>query len=151
MNVSHAFMRLFDTTASFVRSQITTLPFSQLPYGAGGRGIQSKSRTEGTRQREERDRTEADEIDLFSEQKGQVTRTGGERRGMPGNMKSSRAQASRLRDDSHAVLLLQAQHLKISIHIFVILLMLPEKDLQPHCLSTAPQKLHLSFRFNIFL
>lgn len=34
---------------------------------------------EGLRQREERNRTAADEIDLFSEQKGQVTMTGGER------------------------------------------------------------------------
>lgn len=42
------------------------------------RGFQRGSGTEGLRQREERNRTAADEIDLFSEQRGQVTATGGE-------------------------------------------------------------------------
>lgn len=78
-------MRLFDTTASFVTSWITALPFSQLPYGAVERGFQRASGTEGPRQREERNRTAADEIDLFSEQKGQVTTTGGEKGGVGGD------------------------------------------------------------------
>ena len=43
------------------------------------RGFQRESGTEELRQKEERNRTAADEIDLFSEQKGQVTTTGGER------------------------------------------------------------------------
>lgn len=60
------------------------------------RGFQRESGTEELRQREERNQTAADEIDLFSEQKGQVTTTGGERGGMPWNIKLSAEQASRL-------------------------------------------------------
>lgn len=95
MNVSHAFMRLFDTTVSFVRSSITALPFSQLPYGAVEGGFQRESGTEGLRQGEERNGAAADEIDLFSEQKGQATTTGGER-GMLCNIKPSPEPAARL-------------------------------------------------------
>lgn len=74
-------MRLFDTTVSFVMRQITALPFSQLPYGAVERSFQRERRTEELRRGEESDRTAADEIDLFSQGRGQVTMTGGERGG----------------------------------------------------------------------
>lgn len=67
--------------------------------------------------------------------------------GIENCLQSRRAGCS---DDSHAVLVLQAQRLKISIRIFVILVMLAEKDLQPQSLSTGTQQLQFSLWFSRF-
>lgn len=110
------------------------------------RAFQRGSGTEGLRQREERNRTAADEIDLFSEQRGQVTATGGER-GCLGIENRHPSRQPGCSDDSHAVLALHTEPLKINIRIFVILVMLSENDLQPRCLNVGPQQLHFSLQF----
>lgn len=80
MSVSHAFMRLFDTTASFVT--IDQSP-ALLPAAiwCTGEGLSKGEQGEELRQGEESAGTAADEIDLFSRRRRKVSMTGGEREG----------------------------------------------------------------------